>query len=73
MMTESEAKLVLSKPLVFGDEDQIHALRLLEKLESLKESGVIREEVECKSCDGTGQVSRSCRACGGTGIADEDA
>jgi hypothetical protein len=52
-MTRAEARLLLEKPLVFGDERQIAALRFLEKAEGV---GL------CESCEGSGECK--CERCG---------
>ncbi len=38
LMTAKEARIELSRPLVFGDERQIYALRVLERLRTATEN-----------------------------------
>lgn len=73
-MTEKEARLILSGPLVFGDARQIEALRFLKALEDCPEAaqcsacegeGTIEEE--CDECDGSGVIYKKCAKCDGTG------
>ena len=46
-MTEKEARAILSRPLVFGDPEQIRAVRFVEKLELGRErlAGCHHEEL----------------------------
>lgn len=53
--------LVLTKPLVFGDEAQINALKLMAEKEDFD------EVADCGTCDGTGEVTIECEDCDGEG------
>jgi hypothetical protein len=50
---------ILRKPLIFGDDAQLIALKSLEEQESL-----------CVECDGEGQITTECRECLGSGKKD---
>lgn len=56
---EQAIKELTSRPLVFGDQRQVHLVKIVEEFEG-------RPAVEeCDECEGTGQVP--CGRCGGDG------
>ena len=73
-MTESDAKRELKRKLVFGDERQIKALRLLDNIAACVEQ--MRDNPECEYCGGTGVncflPEVSCPTCYGLGIFIDD-
>lgn len=53
-MTEQEARAELRRPLRFGDDPQIRAIRFLDDLaEAVR---VIRDAPPCTECNGNGQI-----------------
>jgi hypothetical protein len=67
-MDVREARSALKRPLVFGDEQQIRAIRFLDEVaEAVK---VITDAAECTKCNGNGRIyeyDADCEACGGKG------
>lgn len=67
-MDERFAREALSRPLVFGDDEQIRAIRFIDALEDALKG--IRESEVCEECGGAGQFFRqrvSCCHCSGRG------
>lgn len=52
---------VLQRPLVFGDQQQIHALRMLQEKQDYEALP------DCVNCDGEGKVMAECVECEGEG------
>ena len=63
--TIQEARQVLSRPPVFGDEEQIAAIKFLEDAEIAK--GITCKCRPCLMCSGTGGVRDLCDECSGNG------
>lgn len=63
-MDVAEAKTLLSKPLKFGDSEQIMAVRFLEKVDFCKE--------KIADCKNVHNVSNLCDECGGSGLCECD-
>lgn len=63
-MDVGEAKALLSKPLKFGDSEQIMAVRFLEKVDHCKE--------KIKGCQHVHDVSKLCDECKGSGLCECD-
>lgn len=61
-MTNREVSLwqLTSKPLVFGNAEQIRAVRYLERFERDGEE----QELRCPKCNGEGEVDCECDSCG---------
>jgi RecJ-like exonuclease len=71
MRNSSQALLALrSRPPIFGDPNQIAAMKYLRDLDAAR-SGLAECECEpCKLCDGEGKFYGDvCQECGGTGTA----
>ena len=64
-MTEREAYQAIRRPLVFGDERQIQAVRLLDSIATCVEQ--LKENPECENCDGIGNYFQPCSECSGQG------
>lgn len=58
-MNRVEAHFILNRPLTFGNERQIRAVRFMEALEEAKES----QETPCPACAGSGEVECECPEC----------
>jgi RecJ-like exonuclease len=70
-MTESEAKAILSGKLIFGDAQQIEALRFLNGPKKETEIGADAPKV-CAHCNDEGEIEEDCDKCDGTGMINED-
>lgn len=64
-MTEQDAREELRRPLTFGDEAQIRAVRFLDKVQEAVET--IKESPECEECQGFGEIEEECSECFGEG------
>lgn len=64
-MTETEAKRELRRHLVFADERQIQAIRLLDSIAACVDA--IKENPECENCEGLGEFYQPCGDCNGQG------
>jgi hypothetical protein len=64
-MDEYQAHLALSRPLVFGDEEQICAVHFLDAVAETVEA--LRENPKCEQCQGDGSVFEYCGQCDGAG------
>jgi hypothetical protein len=65
-MTEQEATSALRGALIFGNDQQIRAIRFLDAVAAAVEA--IRESPECEQCNGDGQVyeyDADCENCEG--------
>ena len=60
----SARSLLAKRPLVFGDEDQIRAVHVIEQYETLLATD------DCSECDGSGKWT--CEDCGGLGLIRKD-
>lgn len=60
-MLIAEAREALKRPLVFGDDQQIRAIRFLDAVAAAVTQ--IRESPVCESCDGHGQFETGCVLC----------
>jgi len=70
-MTSDEAKRILSGKLIFGDAQQIEALRLLNGPKDASDDEESAEDT-CKRCEGEGTVAVKCDACDGIGFVSEE-
>jgi hypothetical protein len=64
-LNEQEALAALRRPLVFGDDQQIRAIRFLDAIAAAVET--IREAPICEGCEGRGEFEEECGACKGEG------
>lgn len=64
-MNIREAREAVAGKLIFGDEKQIEALKVIEKYNSRCLECDGDGAVDCEHCDGTGK--ETCGACEGTG------
>jgi RecJ-like exonuclease len=70
-MNEAEAKRALRRPLKFGDDEQIRAIRFLGAVDTAVEQ--IKESPECEECQGDGRALQhelGCEDCGGSGCSE---
>ena len=67
-MNEQEAYAALRRPLTFGDDQQIRAIRFLDAVAAAV--AVIRESPVCEACEGRGEFEIEC-ACKGDEDCDE--
>jgi hypothetical protein len=65
VVNEAEALAALRRPLVFGDDQQIRAIRFLDAVAAAVEQ--IREQPVCESCEGRGEFEQECSFCSGAG------
>ena len=60
-MNEQLARSALRRPLTFGDDEQIRAIRFLDAVAEAVEA--IKASPECEECGGRGEVEEPCELC----------